>query len=189
MPYPETIAYIKKQLTEGFTVSEVKKALAESGYQEDIITSLLKKAGVKEKQSEKTTGIEKILMKNIGVGALLLLVVGSLAYVNLYGGEPELFSPDSSLVVDFARSSTLKIPKGGSVELDLNDHVHDLDYGVERLQWYARGDKCLSISIMQGIATITSDYRLDCPVFEEVRFDVQNPKGTVAHDSITIKIK
>src|SRR3989338_4436298 len=108
MPYPETVEYIKKQLKEHIKPEQIRNALEDAGYQQDVIDELLKEAGAVEPAQKQSSGIEKMLLKDICIGMILIAVVGTLIHLDFFSGSaPQLFSPnsDSTFALDFGKSS------------------------------------------------------------------------------------
>ena len=86
MPYPETIKYIKDQLDKGISEERTRTALEESGYQLDIIDKLMEGAGP-SKIKKDISGIEKLILKDVAIGIILLVIVGSISYFTFFAGE------------------------------------------------------------------------------------------------------
>tara|TARA_Y100000310_G_C20407103_1_gene680192 strand:- start:78 stop:641 length:564 start_codon:yes stop_codon:yes gene_type:complete len=186
MPYPETIAYIKKQLEEGIKADKIKKALENAGYQGDVIDELMEKAGV-EKEEKKVSDIEKILMKDAIIGVVLLLIIGSLGYfVFLDTDTQELFAP-KTLKVDF-KDKVLELSKDGSLSFDLGKYVKDPDYEDSEISWSFRDKSCVSVIIEETSVTLRSRFIPGCPEEENIVFKATNPKGDSASDVLKIKI-
>lgn len=85
MPYPETIKYIKKQLENGISEDRIRKALTDSGYQQEVIDQLMNDVGA-PKPEKKSSGIENIL-KDAAIGTVLLLIIGSFVYFNFFNKD------------------------------------------------------------------------------------------------------
>jgi hypothetical protein len=188
MPYPETIKYIKKQIDEGINPDRIKKALLDNGYQQEIVDKLMKEAGVVGEE-KKSSGIEKLLFKDVTMGVILLLVIGSLVYFNFFSdSKTELLAP-KPIKLDFGRVSPLDLEENKEIGIDLTKYVKDKEHEFEDLSWSYNGKVCINIQINQGTAVLRSVFLPDCPTKENINFEVRNPDGLVASDNLVINIK
>ena len=187
MPYPETIKYIKKQLDEGIKPERIRKALQDHGYQKEIVDKLMKEAGVKVEE-KKSSGIEKLILKNVAIGALLLLIVGSLVYFNFFSeSKTELLAP-KPIKLNFDKTSPLDLDQNKEVTIDLSKYVKDKEYGFEELDWSYSGKVCINIKINEGQAFLKSIFLPKCPIEENIKFTVKNPNGDIISDILTVQI-
>jgi hypothetical protein len=186
MPYPETIAYIKKQLEKGISVDKVRKALLESGYQQEVIDELIEKAGAK-KEEKKSSGIE-VILKDVAIGVFLLLVFGSLFYFSfLKDVKVEKFAPNT-IKTDFSKKEGLELQQDGFYNLKLSDYVKDKNYDVNSLRWSFEGNLCINIQIEGENAVLRSVFLPDCPVHETIVFTAVNPEGQSASGALEVDI-
>jgi DNA-binding transcriptional MerR regulator len=191
MPYPETIKYIKKQLDNGFSSDKIKKALQDSGYGENVIDQLMKQAGVGDQKTQNKTGIENIL-KDIGIGVVLLLIIGSLVYFNFFNDkDKEMYSPaqlSKDVKLDLSIISPLQLKKDGHVIIDLTNHVKDESYKISQMKWSNLGKRCVNIQFTGNQAIIRSIFLPKCPTTETISLTVTNPYGNSDSDEIVINI-
>ena len=185
MPYPETIAYIKKQLEEGIKADKIKKALESAGYQTDVIDELLTKAGV-EKEEKKTEGIEKLLLKDAVIGVVLLLIIGSLGYFIFFNGDKEFFAP-KTLNLDFGGKS-IELIKGESSSFNIARYVKDPTYEDNELRWTFRDKFCVNVLINDNDIILRSVFIPGCPEEENIVFQVTNPDGISSSDRLNVKL-
>ena len=184
--YPETVKYIKDQISSGFSTEQIREALDESGYEPDVIELLLQEAGAPEGKT-RLSGIERLLKKEMVVGVVLLLAV-SASFMFFFNPQQTFLSPSEELTVAFAED-TYYISRGGSLTLALDTAVSDPEFPFESLRWFYRGQNCLSIQIEGATATVTSTYEIGCPKTEEVRFEAVNPRGMSAAETLSFRIK
>ena len=191
MPYPETIKYIKKQLKEDDSperVDRIKKALSDSGYQQDVIDELMEKAGV-QKPEEKTSGIEQTLFKDIAIGLIVCIVVASLVYTIFFNDfGKEFFSPKDNINLDFKRLSPIEIKEDGSYAIDLGKYVKDSNYEDSEIRWSYSGKLCIGIEVSGTEAILTSVFLPGCPSEEYIEFSAMNPSNEISSDTLHVKI-
>gem|GEM_PF-6371729 len=190
MPYPETIKYIKEQLDKGLKAEDVKKALLNAGYQDEIVEQLLEKAGA-VKEEKKVSGIEKVLLKDLGIGIVLLLVIGSLVYINFFDNPvKEAFSPkkESGIDVDFSKLSPLNIEKNNNVQIDITGYFIDKTYDPSQIVWDTEGTVCVNVQFYDQKVVLRSIFSQKCPLDENIRFTAVNPSGESDSDILKIKI-
>ena len=186
MPYPETIKYIKKQLDEGIKPERIRKALLEHGYQQEIVDKLMEKAGEPEPE-KKSSGIELIL-KDVGIGIILLLVMGSLIYISFFSDSKiELLSP-KPIKLNLDKLSPLELEENGVYISELEKYIQDKNYEFNELTWSYSGKKCINIEISEGSAIIRSVFLPKCPLEENIEFTVKNPDGEIASSILIIRI-
>jgi hypothetical protein len=181
MPYPETIAYIKRQIEKGIDIDKIKKALIESGYQQDVIDELLSKAGA-PKPEKKSSGIE-VLLKDAAIGVFLLIMIGSLVYFNFFNNTgSEKFSPNEQVQIDISNADTLNLEKDGFINVNLNQYA-----GNSNPLFTFEGTLCVNVQISGNNAILRSVFLPNCPLVENIMFTAVNPDGQT--DSFNLKIK
>ena len=198
MPYPETVKYIKKQIDKGVSAERIKKGLLDSGYQQEIVNKLLEKAGV-EKENKKEEGIEKILLKDIAIGAVLLLFVGSLIYINFFtdeeigvGTKKVFFSKPTQegFYLDFSDSNPLELEKNNQMTIELGEYVNEGEYDLNEIIWSYSGKVCINVKVADdGVtANLKSVFLPGCPEEENIVFTVESSDGQSAFDTLQVKI-
>ncbi|TKJ17393.1 hypothetical protein CEE44_02560 [Candidatus Woesearchaeota archaeon B3_Woes] len=190
MGYSETIKYIKKQASKGADAGRIKKVLSEAGYQQEIIDELIEKAGVFKSKKE-AKGIEKIILKDVTIGVVLLLVFGSLAYFSFFkDGDKEFFSPKTSgdIKLSLSKVSPLKIEKNGHSIIDLNKYFRDSKYDYSEMRWKHSGQICINVRENKDKIILRSVFLPGCSLQETINFEVMNPSGKISSDTIKVKI-
>ena len=188
MPYPETIKYIQKQLEEDSSpekVERIKKALLDHGYQPEIVDKLMKEAGAPNKKKE-NSGIEKLILKNVAV-IFILLIVGFATYSIFFQNNKELLAP-KTIKLNIAKLSPIQIEKDKSYVINLDEYVKDKNFEFSELKWSFRGKYCINIVIKENQATLRSIFLPNCPLEENILFEVSNPEGETASNTLKIKI-
>ena len=190
MSYSETIKYIKKQASKGADADRIKKVLLDSGYQQDVISELMEKAGVIKPKKE-PKGIEKLILKDVTIGIVLLVVFGSIAYFSFFNeSTKEFFSPKlkGEIKLDLSKVSPLKIEKNGYSTIELDKYFRDKEYSYSEMRWSHSGQICINIRISDNKAVLRSVFLPGCPTEETVNFEVMNPAGKTDSDTIKVKI-
>lgn len=189
MPYPETVKYIKEQIEKGISADRIKKALVNAGYQSDVIDQLLEKVGI-QKQEKKAAGIEKLILKDISIGFVLLLIIGSLVYFNFFSGAKEMLGPKQTqnLKVDFSKISTIELGQDREYTLETSKYVKYSQYSADQLTWDYTGSVCLNIKQSGSQIIITSIFLPDCPYEETLKLEATTPDGETASGTIQVVI-
>ncbi len=190
MSYSETIKYIKKQASKGADASRIKKVLSDAGYQPDVVDELIEKAGVFKPKKE-AKGIEKLILKDVTIGIVLLVVFGSIAYFSFFNeSTKEFFSPKlkGEIKLDLSKVSPLKIEKNSYSIIDLSKYFRDKKYSYNEMRWSHSGQICINIRISDNKAILKSVFLPGCPIEETVNFEVMNPAGKTDSDTIKVKI-
>ncbi|MCK4521728.1 MAG: hypothetical protein KAU20_04075 [Nanoarchaeota archaeon] len=213
MAYPETTEYIKKQLKEGFSPERIKKALLDAGYLPEVVDSLMKEAGVKEDTKKSTSGIEKVLLKDIAIGVILLLVVGGFVYFSFFKPEnleeKEMLAPaehtseqvveeepksffkkeieGNDIGVDFSHISPLKLRKGSSIIIDLTNYIKNAEKD-DKLRWVRSGHRCIEVIIRDSKATLKHNDIASCPSTENIKFQVIDTNKRTDSDILVVKV-
>jgi len=190
MPYPETIKYIKEQLDRGLKSEDVKKLLLNAGYQNEVIDQLLEKAGV-IKEEKKASGIEKVLLKDLGIGAVLLIIIGSLVYINFFAGSKEMFSPKeaSNFYLDFSKISPLKLNKDDVAVISADKIIKDNTEDLSQILWSTEGTVCVNVQIPDKNQIVLRSLFIEgCPLEENIEFKATNYVGETDSEILKIKI-
>lgn len=184
MPYPETIAYIKKQVEEGFPTERIRSALEESGYQDDVIDELFEKAGVVSHIKSKPKGIDAMVLRSVGVAVLLLFGVGFIFMSSPF--ENIQFSPSNSPDISLGSDKKIELSYNEESVLPVSNYLKDPVYSASESRWFISGGICIDAFVKNSELHIISEYMTGCPSKEKLRIETLNPDGKTAAVTMTV---